>query len=275
MSDTTNDRTRAARDGHAPPLGPDARPDDLREARRGIPEVILAGAKSEAQIVAIARHFLDRTGRALISRLDPRVAPAVIAALPEASALYYDAARALRLTTPQFTPRQSGGQVGVISAGTSDVPVAEEARFIAEAMGCNVQTLYDVGVAGVHRLFGPLDALIASGVDALVVAAGMDGALPSLVAGLVPVPVIGLPTPVGYGLGGEGQAALLAMLQSCAPGLTVVNIGNGIGAGSFAALIANRLAAARQRATPGTKAAAESAAANRATAPFGRAGLPD
>jgi NCAIR mutase (PurE)-related protein len=136
--------------------------------------------------------------------------------------------------------------VGIISAGTSDIPVAEEAAIIAEEMGCQVTCIYDVGVAGLHRLVEPLRNLLSSGVDAIVVAAGMDGALPSVVAGLVPVPVIGLPTSIGYGLGGKGIAALLSMLQTCAPGLSVVNIDNGVGAGTTAALIANRVAQARE-----------------------------
>jgi hypothetical protein len=113
-------------------------------------------------------------------------------------------------------------------------------------MGATVVALYDVGVAGLHRLLGPLREMLDAGVDALVVAAGMDGALPSVVAGLAPVPVIGLPTSVGYGAGGRGRAALLSMLQTCAPGMTVVNIDNGVGAGATAALIANLAAAARQ-----------------------------
>jgi NCAIR mutase (PurE)-related protein len=127
------------------------------------------------------------------------------------------------------------------------VPVAEEARLVAEEMGCEVVPLYDVGVAGLHRLLAPLDEMLRTGVEALVVAAGMDGALPSVVAGLAPVPVIGVPVSVGYGAGGKGRAALLAMLQTCAPGLTVVNIDNGVGAGATAALIANRVAAVAQR----------------------------
>ena len=224
------------------PSGPLARPDITREARRGIPEVILAQSKTPAQVIAIARRFLESTGRALISRITPTMADEVIAALPEALPLRYELAQALRLTTSDATQKLTGGHIGIITAGTSDIPAAEEARFIAEAMGCKVSTVYDVGVAGVHRLFTPLEELLAWRVDAIVVAAGMDGALPSLVAGLVPVPVIGLPTAVGYGMGGQGEAALLSMLQSCAPGLVVVNIDNGIGAGSFAALIANRMA---------------------------------
>ena len=118
--------------------------------------------------------------------------------------------------------------------------------MVAAEMGCEVVAFYDVGVAGIHRLAEPLRALREPPVDVIVVAAGMDGALPSVVCGLVDVPVIGLPTPIGYGLGGEGVAALMTMLQTCAPGLTVVNIGNGVGAGATAALIANRVAAARR-----------------------------
>ena len=133
----------------------------------------------------------------------------------------------------------------MLTAGTSDVPVAEEAQVVAAEMGCEVVAFYDVGVAGIHRLAEPLRALREPPVDVIVVAAGMDGALPSVVCGLVDVPVIGLPTPIGYGLGGEGVAALMTMLQTCAPGLTVVNIGNGVGAGATAALIANRVARAR------------------------------
>ena len=140
-----------------------------------------------------------------------------------------------------------GGRVGVITAGTSDVPWAEEAALLCREMGCQVHTVYDVGVAGIHRLWEPLHLLLDEAqVDVLIVAAGMDGALPSVISGLVDVPVIGLPTSVGYGLGGKGEAALLSMLQSCAPGMAVVNIDNGIGAGAMAGLIANRAAAARR-----------------------------
>ncbi len=130
------------------------------------------------------------------------------------------------------------GTIGIISAGTADIPVAEQAAIMAGEMGCTVLRAYDVGVAGVHRLADPLKQMLSSDTRALVVVAGMEGALPSVVSGLVPVPVIGLPTSTGYGLGGEGITALLAMLQSCSPGLSVVNIDNGIGAGATAALIA-------------------------------------
>ncbi len=130
----------------------------------------------------------------------------------------------------------------MLAAGTVDVAVAEEAATMCEAMGVAVVRAYDVGVAGLHRLSGPLEQLREAQVAAVVVAAGMEGALPSVVAGLLDAPVIGLPTSVGYGLGGGGEAALLGMLQSCTPGLVVVNIDNGIGAGAAAALIARRAA---------------------------------
>jgi NCAIR mutase (PurE)-related protein len=140
--------------------------------------------------------------------------------------------------------------VGVITAGTSDIAWAEEAALLCREMGCNVHTVYDVGVAGIHRLWEPLQVLLDEvQVDVLIVAAGMDGALPSVVSGLVDVPVVGLPTSVGYGMGGGGHAALLSMLQTCAPGMAVVNIDNGIGAGAIAGLIANRAAAARLETT--------------------------
>jgi hypothetical protein len=230
-----------------------ARPDFGRAARKGVPEIVLVGNKSDAQVIAIARSFIERAGHVLISRLRPGMAQLLGA---EFSACHVETrgdGRIMAIHAPGDLPARTGGQVAVLSAGTSDVPVAEEARLVAEEMGCDVATLYDVGVAGLHRLLGPLQDLLDAGVDALVVAAGMDGALPSVVAGLAPVPVIGLPTSVGYGAGGRGRAALLSMLQTCAPGLTCVNIDNGVGAGATAALIANRMAAARAASEAGTR----------------------
>jgi len=226
--------------------GIETRPDPGREQRKGAPEVIYGESKDVAQIIAMAQGLLKGSGRAIISR----VRPEAIAPLQEAFQAYTvsvrEAARIIVIYRPDYVRRSTGGFVGVISAGTSDIPVAEEAALIAEEMGCQVTCIYDVGVAGLHRLLEPLRNLLSSGVDAIIVAAGMDGALPSVVAGLVPVPVIGLPTSIGYGLGGKGIAALLSMLQTCAPGLSVVNIDNGIGAGTTAALIANRVAQARE-----------------------------
>ncbi len=222
------------------------RPDPGRERRKGIPEVILAETKTNEQILAMARGLLAGSGRAIMSRLRSESSAVVREAFPEYSIRMREAARAMVIYAPAYVRSTTGGVVGVISAGTSDLPVAEEAALIAEEMGCAVTSIYDVGVAGLHRLLPPLKDMLARQVDVIIVAAGMDGALPSVVTGLVPVPVIGLPTSIGYGMGGKGVAALLSMLQTCAPGLTVVNIDNGVGAGSTAALIANRVALARR-----------------------------
>ena len=210
--------------------------------------MILAERKTAEQCLAIARAFLDATGRAVLSRVSLELKDRLEREFVRAAVLQWNAAaRAVVLRRPGSRVEASGGRVGVLSAGTSDVPVAEEAALLAREMGCVVHTVYDVGVAGLHRLFGPLTQLLEEArVDVLIVAAGMDGALPSVVAGLADVPVVGLPTSVGYGLGGSGVAALYSMLQSCSPGLCVTNIDNGIGAGAVAGLIANRAAAARR-----------------------------
>jgi NCAIR mutase (PurE)-related protein len=222
-----------------------ARLDVDRLARKGIPEIVLAESKTDEQLQTIARTFIERAGHVIISRARGEQIALLRDAFPECEMDAREVARAAALHAPGYAPPRTGGRIGVLTAGTGDTPVAEEARLVAEEMGCQVTPIYDVGVAGIHRLFGPLNTLLESGVDALVVCAGMDGALPSVVAGLSHAPVIGCPTSIGYGAGGKGRAALLAMLQTCAPGLTVVNIDNGVGAGATAALIANRVAAAR------------------------------
>ncbi len=222
------------------------RPDAGREQRKGAPEVIFGETKDAAHIIGMAQGLLAGSGRAIISRLSQNLVTPVRAAFQAYTVRIHEEAHLMVISRPDYVPLRTGGHVGVISAGTSDIPVAQEAALIAQEMGCHVTCIYDVGVAGLHRLFEPLRDLLAHEVDVIIVAAGMDGALPSVVAGLVPVPVIGLPTSIGYGLGGKGMAALLAMLQTCAPGLSVVNIDNGIGAGITAALIANRVARARE-----------------------------
>ena len=218
---------------------------------------VISGSESSSRIEIradpareMARTLLEGTGRAIISRVRPETLAAIQEEFQGCTLRVREAARALVIYQPGYTPAHTGGHVGILSAGTSDIPVAEEAALVAEEMGCQVTCIYDVGVAGLHRLLEPLRELLAGEVDALIVAAGMDGALPSVVAGLVPVPVIGLPTSVGYGLGGNGVAALLSMLQTCAPGLSVVNIDNGVGAGSTAALIANRAARRAEHPAP-------------------------
>jgi hypothetical protein len=228
-------------------LGASARPDHSRAARTGVPEVVLAAGKTSAQCLAVAAELLDQQGRVLISRVSPEVLAALHERFPGLVEPHGSTAVVRR---PDSRVAPSGGHVGLLTAGTSDIPAAEEAALLCRELGCTVAGAYDVGVAGLHRLRAPLHALLhETPVDVIIVAAGMDGALPSVVAGLVDVPVIGLPTANGYGMGGGGVAALLSMLQSCAPGLAVVNIDNGIGAGAMAARIANRCAALRRAAS--------------------------
>ena len=218
--------------------------DPERVRRTGIPEVIYAERKETGDLVRALARQADLAGRAIASRCQPDTANEVLAQLGDRYLVFsHPTARALVVARPGCEVETTGGRIGVVCAGTSDAPIAAEAALMAREMGVAVDEVWDVGVAGLHRLVRPLERLVAAGVDAIVVAAGMDGALPSVVAGLVPVPVIGLPTSVGYGFGGGGVGALTTMLQSCAPGLAVVNIDNGIGAGATAALIANRAVA--------------------------------
>jgi pyridinium-3,5-biscarboxylic acid mononucleotide synthase len=232
--------------GPIPDGGATVRVDPHRQRRTGIPEVVHCGAKPAADVADALRQLAAANGRALATRISPDIVDEIRAILePEFDVEAHPVARALIAALPGQMPPMAGGVVGIISAGTSDVPIATEASLIAEEMGARVMTAWDVGVAGLHRLIEPLERFAAEQVDVVVVAAGMDGALPAVVAGLVDVPVIGLPTSVGYGIGGGGIGALTTMLQSCAPGLVVVNIDNGIGAGSTAALIANRVAKSR------------------------------
>ena len=231
--------------GGAGHVGDYARLDLHRSTRKGVPEVILAERKTPEQTVAIARRMLDAHGRAIISRVP---AETVVALEEGFAGVQWERGTGNQVIVLRTRPAppQDQGQAGILCAGTSDLPIAQEAAAVCREMGCAVQVVTDVGVAGLHRLFEPLKALLDLPVDVLIVAAGMDGALPSVVAGLVDVPVIGLPTSVGYGMGGGGQAAILTMLQSCAPGLAVVNIDNGVGAGAMAGLIAVRAERARR-----------------------------
>ncbi len=208
-----------------------ARVDHLRPLRRGFPEVIYCPGKTIPQIVHIAKSLLGRGDTLLATRAEEEVFQALSKAIPEAR--YNSQARIVYVQ--KTVPQPWGGTVLVVTAGTSDLPAAEEAAVTAEVMGCRVERLYDVGVAGIHRLLDSQDKLYEASV--LIVAAGMEGALASVVGGLVSSPVIAVPTSVGYGASFEGLAALLAMLNSCASGVTVVNIDNGFGAGYAAALI--------------------------------------
>jgi len=220
-------------------------PDPGREARTGVPEVILAEGKDLTSVVALTGSFLERAGRAIVSRAAPRVVRGLELEFTEQQVQVYRASRIVVVNRSDFVASSLGGRVGILTAGTSDWPHAEEAQVIAGEMGCETYMAGDVGVAGVHRLIRPLREMQERNVDVIIVAAGMDGALASVVAGLVDVPVIGLPVSRGYGMGGKGVGALFSMLQTCVPGLTVVNIDNGVGAGAAAARIANRVSAGR------------------------------
>jgi NCAIR mutase (PurE)-related protein len=235
-----------------------------RSQRAGIPEVVLAGQKRPEALIESLRRLAEANGRALASRCSTEAAERVRAELGgEFSVMWDEPSCSIIVARPNIAPPSGQGVIGIITAGSSDAPVAAEAAVMAREMGVEVLEAHDVGVAGLHRLVQPLERMMEQGADAIIVAAGMDGALASVVAGLVPAPVIGLPTSVGYGYGGEGTGALMTMLQSCAPGLVVVNIDNGIGAGATAALIANRMASARAAGDTVRMAAADNTGASR------------
>ncbi|MEM2760979.1 MAG: nickel pincer cofactor biosynthesis protein LarB [Nitrososphaerales archaeon] len=217
-----------------------ARLDVGRETRRGMPEVVFGESKSYSDLVKIVNTSLKRKGSVIISRINNDHMSKLKKFLRNKGKIVASE-RAKTLVVSRNGIRNTSGRVGIITAGTSDIAVAEEARLMAEAMGCKVMTSYDVGIAGMHRLFPVLKEMIANEVDAIVVVAGMEGALASVVSAMVNVPVIGVPTSVGYGFGSDGFAALASMLQSCTTGLAVMNIDNGIGAGALAGIIANRV----------------------------------
>lgn len=216
--------------------------DTGRATRKGVPEIVYARGKTPEQVAAICSTFLDTTPRVLVSAANPEHVAAIQSALPDTP--LREAGRALVLGYGEAHP--TGGRVAALCAGTSDLPILGEAVAVAEEMGVEVTRFHDVGVAGIHRLAAPLEKIASFDPDCLIVAAGMEGALPSVISGLVAVPVIGLPTSTGYGLGGDGTAAILGMLQTCSPGLCVVNVDNGVGAGTTAAMIANRATASRR-----------------------------
>jgi NCAIR mutase (PurE)-related protein len=221
-----------------------ARLDLHRKERTGVPEAVFAMNKTTEQVVSILDKLARQSGQALATRVSDECAKTMRKKLGRIFQVEHNASGGTVLVRRRdFKPSRAGGRIAVLAAGTADIRVAEEARVTAELMGCEVLKFYDVGIAGIHRLAEPLKQIAESEVSCLVVAAGMEGALPSVVRGLVDVPVIGVPVSTGYGHGGKGEAALMTMLQSCSPGLTVVNIDNGFGAGATAALIANRVAA--------------------------------
>jgi NCAIR mutase (PurE)-related protein len=207
--------------------------DHHRQLRRGFPEVVLAQGKTCEQVTGIVGRMLAGEGNVLVTRVEDTVAAALLAAHPGGE--HNELGRTVLWRRASAEPGRTRGKILVISAGTSDIPVAEEAAVTADAFGNDVDRLYDVGVAGIHRLLGHGEKLRTASV--LIVVAGMEGALASVVGGLTDVPVIAVPTSIGYGASFGGIAALLAMLNSCASGVTVVNIDNGFGAGCAASLI--------------------------------------
>jgi len=208
-----------------------AKLDSHRELRKGIPEAIYSPGKTDRQILEIAARIIARKDEAVFTRMNEKVYRKLKGRFGPRVRWYPEA----RIVTIGVTKRISKGKVLIVTAGTSDIPVAEEAAVTCELLGCKVERLYDVGVAGMHRLTSNLKQFDSA--DVIVVLAGMEGALPSVVAGLTSKPVVAVPTSVGYGASFGGMAALLGMLSSCSSGIGVVNIDNGFGAGALATVI--------------------------------------
>ncbi len=221
-----------------------ARVDTFRCKRTGVPEAVLAEGKTDEDLTAIVRAHADAVGRVLVTRVSASQMELLEAAFP--NNIQKSRAQTICVVHSDACPEppQNGGTVAIISAGTVDIKVAEEAKMTAEEMGCKTIEIYDVGVAGYHRLILEMEKLREARPDAIVVAAGREGTLPTVVAGIIDAPVIGLPVSSGYGAGANGEAALLSMLQSCSV-ISVVNIDAGFVAGAYAARIANRMQTAR------------------------------
>jgi NCAIR mutase (PurE)-related protein len=226
-------------------VGDVAKLDVFRKTRTGTPEVIFAQNKDPQILIDIVSRFLKIKKFAIISRYNDKQKSLILENFSNNKDFKIDInelGKIMVIKDISYEFPSKGGIVGIITAGSSDIPVAIESEVITKAMGCNVISSYDVGIAGVHRIFNPLSEMIKKGVHVIIVCAGMEGTLPGVVAALVDVPVIGVPISSGYGMGEKGKGALVTMLQSCSPGLLVVNIDNGFGAGASAAIIANRIA---------------------------------
>jgi len=218
-----------------------------REYRIGSPEIIWARYKSPELLEKIINSVLNKRGRVILSDVKEEHAKVIEKFEGKDDTIVKRAGRVVVIKSSSHKLMKTGGKVGIITGGTADVPLAKEVRLLCEEMGCETLTIYDIGIAGLHRTIETVKKLIEYDVDVVVVIAGMEGALPSIVKALIDVPVIGLPSSKGYGIGGEGLAALLSMLQSCSPGLLVVNIDNSVGAALGAASIANRVAKYREK----------------------------
>ena len=217
-----------------------AKIDINRRARRGIPEIVLAETKELDEIKKIIKKTLEKSNSIVVSRIKKTDYPKIQVFAKKLKAKIKTGKKSSTLLLFKKPIKFHGGKVGILTAGTSDIGVAEESRLMCEAMNCKCIISYDVGIAGIQRVFPILKEMIKEDVDCIIVAAGMEGALATLVSTLVDIPIIGIPTSIGYGYGGKGITALASMLQSCSLGLSVVNIDNGIAAGGIAANIANR-----------------------------------
>ncbi|MBN2228897.1 MAG: nickel pincer cofactor biosynthesis protein LarB [Candidatus Thorarchaeota archaeon] len=223
-------------------VGSIAQIDVDRGNRSGIPEVVFADSKDIVDIIDIVKGMLEKTEVVLVTRMTSEK----LVSLKENMSRYQIEVMgrhpilSVLISTGNWISSKKEGRIAIVTAGTSDIPYANESEALARLMGVDVISFYDVGVSGIHRLIEPLKEIIAKDVDAVIVFAGMEGALPTVIAALIDIPVIGVPVPTGYGYGGKGETALASMLQSCSPGLAVVNIGNGLGAASVATLIAKR-----------------------------------
>lgn len=215
--------------------------DIKREDRTGFPEAVFSPSKDYEDLITIIKNYLKSSDNDLIiTKLSDERYEKILNDLGKDSYIFdYNKRAQILVIRKEIIKKEAIAKIGIITAGTSDINIAEEARVIVEEGGCEAITSYDIGVAGIHRLFPQIAHMVKEGVRAFIVCAGMEGALPSVVAGLVDVPVIAVPTSVGYGVGEGGRVALDAMLQSCAPGIAVVNIDNGFGAGVFALTIVN------------------------------------
>ncbi|WP_405264425.1 nickel pincer cofactor biosynthesis protein LarB [Methanobrevibacter sp.] len=215
--------------------------DIKRSERTGFPEAVFSPSKDYEDLITIIRNYLERSSQDLIiTKLSHERYERITEDLGRNSYIFdYNRRAQILIIRKEIIEKDPIAKIGIITAGTSDINIAEEARVIVEEGGCEAITSYDIGVAGIHRLFPQIAHMINEGVRVFIVCAGMEGALPSVVAGLVDVPVIAVPTSVGYGVGEGGRVALDAMLQSCAPGIAVVNIDNGFGAAVFALTIVN------------------------------------
>ena len=215
--------------------------DIKRTERTGFPEAVFSPSKDYEDLITIIGNYLEKSSQDLIiTKLSHERYERITEDLGKDSYIFdYNQRAQILIIRQEITEHDPIAKIGIITAGTSDINIAEEARVIVEEGGCEAITSYDIGVAGIHRLFPQIAHMVSEGVRAFIVCAGMEGALPSVVAGLVDVPVIAVPTSVGYGVGEGGRVALDAMLQSCAPGIAVVNIDNGFGAGVFALTIVN------------------------------------